>query len=98
MLDSFEISNFRLFQYLEFRRLKRVNLVVGRNNAGKSKFLEAMQHYASNAADLVESRQETWLSEVQIKPQHLSGDSVRLSKLFFKRRWNCLGITINADN
>jgi predicted ATPase len=70
MLGSFQVSNFRLFQHLEVEKLNRVNLIVGKNNSGKSTFLEALELYASNAAptvllNLVESRQETWLSEAQ---------------------------------
>jgi AAA15 family ATPase/GTPase len=86
MLESFEINNFRLFQHLEVGRLSRVNLVVGRNNAGKSTFLEAIELYASNASstvllDLVESRQETWFSEAQTHSQNFLGNPVR--HLFF---------------
>jgi ABC-type cobalamin/Fe3+-siderophores transport system ATPase subunit len=86
MLKSFQISNFRLFQHLEVERLNRVNLIVGRNNAGKSTFLEAVELYASNAAstvllDLVESRQETWFSEAQPQLHNSTGNSVR--HLFF---------------
>ncbi len=86
MLSSFQIDNFRLFQHLEVRRLSRVNLVVGRNNAGKSTFLEALELYASNASanvllDLVESRQETWFSEAQPHSQDFLGNPIR--HLFF---------------
>jgi ABC-type multidrug transport system ATPase subunit len=86
MLESFQIDNFRLFQHLQVGRLSRVNLVVGKNNAGKSTFLEAVALYASNASptvllDLVESRQETWFSEAQPQSQNLTGNSVR--HLFF---------------
>ncbi len=42
MIKSFEIENFRLFEHLKVNRLGRVNLVVGKNNAGKSAFLEAV--------------------------------------------------------
>lgn len=86
MLESFQVSNFRLFQHLEVGRLNRVNLVVGKNNAGKSTFLEAVELYASNAdptvlLDLVKSRQETWFSEAQLQSQNFTGNSVR--HLFF---------------
>ncbi len=89
MLESFEISNFRLFQHLKVERLNRVNLIVGKNNSGKSTFLEAIQLYASNASpdvilDLVDSRQETWFSEAQPKSQNLIGNFVR--HLFFKHK------------
>lgn len=86
MLSSFQIENFRLFQHLEVGKLSRVNLVVGRNNAGKSTFLEALKLYASNASanvllDLVESRQETWFSEAQPHSQDFLGNPIR--HLFF---------------
>jgi AAA15 family ATPase/GTPase len=82
MLESFQINNFRLFQHLEVRKLNRVNLIVGKNNAGKSTFLEAVELYASNASptvllDLVESRQESWFSEAQAHSQNFISNSVR---------------------
>jgi AAA15 family ATPase/GTPase len=82
MLESFQIHNFRLFQHLEVRKLNRVNLIVGKNNSGKSTFLEAVELYASNASptvllDLVESRQESWFSEAQPHSQNFISNSVR---------------------
>ncbi len=86
MLKSFQIDNFRLFQHLKVGSLSRVNLVVGKNNAGKSTFLEALELYASNASptillNLVESRQETWFSEAQRYSQNFLDNPVR--HLFF---------------
>jgi AAA15 family ATPase/GTPase len=86
MLNSFKIENFRLFQHLEVSRLGHVNLIVGKNNSGKSTFLEAVKLYASNAAptailDILESRQETWYSEAQRQSQNLFANFVR--HLFF---------------
>jgi AAA15 family ATPase/GTPase len=94
MLESFQIRNFRLFQHLEVGRLGRVNLVVGRNNAGKSTFLEAVELYASNASstvllDLVESRQETWFSEAQPHSPNFLGNPVR--HLFFGHKLPRIG-------
>lgn len=89
MLHSFQVRNFRIFQHIEVRNLGRVNLVVGRNNAGKSTFLEALELYASNvSADvllgLVEARQETWFSEAQPYSQDFLGHPFR--HLFFGRK------------
>lgn len=42
MLSSLRIEGFRAFQKLEIGRLGRVNLLVGRNNTGKSTVLEAL--------------------------------------------------------
>jgi predicted ATPase len=88
MLKSFQIKNFRIFQHLEVENLSRVNLMVGKNNSGKSTFLEAVELYASNAAsavflDLVEARQETWFSEAKPRSS-LFSNPVR--HLFFGRR------------
>jgi AAA15 family ATPase/GTPase len=49
MLDSLYIKNFRLFKELTIEKLGRVNLIVGRNNSGKTCLLEALWIYGSNA-------------------------------------------------
>lgn len=49
MLDSLLIKNFRLLAHLEVPKLGRVNLMVGKNNSGKSTVLEALRIYAGNA-------------------------------------------------
>lgn len=94
MLESFQIHNFRLFQHLEVKNLGRVNLIVGKNNSGKSTFLEALELYASNASatvmlELVESRQETWFSEAQPHSQNFISNPVR--HLFFGHKLPTIG-------
>lgn len=42
MISSFEIKNFRCFDHLALTDLKQVNLIVGKNGAGKSALLEAI--------------------------------------------------------
>ena len=53
MLDSLHIKNFRCFEDLTIPSLGRVNLIVGKNNSGKSTLLEAItvfsQHGKSQA-------------------------------------------------
>ncbi|WP_052700256.1 AAA family ATPase [Methylocucumis oryzae] len=80
MLPSFYIENFRLFDTLSINRLSRVNLVAGKNNVGKSAFLEAVLLYVSDASfekihALIQSRQENFdpdsrnhLSQLQLSP------------------------------
>jgi hypothetical protein len=46
ILNSLEIRRFRTFRHLRIERLGRVNLIVGKNNVGKSSLLEALQLYA----------------------------------------------------
>ena len=49
MLKSLKIRNFRALEDFEVSRLGRVNLIVGKNNFGKSSVLEALRIYAGNA-------------------------------------------------
>ncbi|QTR49069.1 AAA family ATPase [Candidatus Thiothrix anitrata] len=51
MLDSLHIKNFRCFEDLTIPSLGRVNLIVGKNNSGKTTLLEAVSVFA-NGKDL----------------------------------------------
>jgi ABC-type uncharacterized transport system ATPase subunit len=60
-LRDLEIAGFRTFRRLRLANLGRVNLIVGRNNVGKSSVLEALQLYADGGAsstirDLLQTR------------------------------------------
>ncbi|MEI6068025.1 MAG: AAA family ATPase [Methylococcaceae bacterium] len=48
MLKSLVIKNFRTLADFEVAKLGRVNLIVGKNNSGKSSVLEALRIYAGN--------------------------------------------------
>src|SRR3989442_14163526 len=50
ILNSLEIRNFRAFRDLKIDHLGRGNLLVGKNNVGKTSLLEAIQLYASRAS------------------------------------------------
>ena len=56
ILDSLEIRRFRCFQELRIGRLGPVNLIVGKNNVGKSTLLEALRLYAPPLFLLICSR------------------------------------------
>lgn len=49
LLGSLKVENFRILQDFEVRKLGRVNLIVGKNNSGKSTVLEALRIYAGAA-------------------------------------------------
>jgi ABC-type cobalamin/Fe3+-siderophores transport system ATPase subunit len=94
MLASFLIKNFRLFKELQIQELGRVNLVVGRNNSGKSALLEAIELYASNTspkilADLITKRQETWTNQTQAPGQKTDLNPLR--HLFYGHQLPALG-------
>ena len=65
MIKDFHIKNFRHFEDVKLNNLKRVNLFVGKNSAGKSALLEALLLFFTQMSDkyLPEihlSRQENW--------------------------------------
>lgn len=49
-LPSLEISNFRAFRQLRIERFGQVNLIVGKNNVGKSCLLEAIRLYMESGS------------------------------------------------
>ncbi|RZK12434.1 MAG: DUF2813 domain-containing protein [Hymenobacter sp.] len=49
LMDSFEVENFRSLKHLKLEKLARVNLLVGKNNSGKTSVLEAL--YAFSASE-----------------------------------------------
>lgn len=82
MLTSFTAQRFRLFEKLEIRNLSRVNLFVGRNNAGKSALLEAIEAYVSGVTvttllSLVEAREGVWDDRLQPRGRPSTIESVR---------------------
>lgn len=64
-MDSFYIRNFRLFKETSIENLGQINLITGKNNSGKSCFLEALYLYAQSASpfvmdQLISNRAEDW--------------------------------------
>jgi predicted ATPase len=90
MLNSLQIQNFRLFQDFRMDDLARVNLIVGKNNVGKSSLLEAaflLVHPNPFAAlaTLLENRRELSINEpVQDTPYPRQWYDI--SHLFFNRQ------------
>ena len=52
MLSSLRIRKLRVFDAIDVERLARVNLVVGKNNTGKTCLLEALRLYGDSASDV----------------------------------------------
>lgn len=93
MLESLLVERFRLFRHMEVRNFGRVNLIVGKNNVGKTALLEAIQLYASNASpsvlrDIVVSRQETWIGTTT---KNSEGRANALRHLFYGHKLPLLG-------
>lgn len=63
LLNSLQIQGFRAFQHLTLPRLARVNLIVGKNNVGKTSLLEALRIYGTEGepatiVEILRSRDE----------------------------------------
>lgn len=82
MLKSFSVKNFRLFRSLQVQDLAQLNLLVGKNNTGKSAFLEAVRLLVEDASpqmlwDLVTSRQESRRGRVEVIGGEEAGSPIR---------------------
>ena len=49
MLTSIELTGFRGFRQLKLEGLQRVNLIVGKNNSGKTSLLEAIERFGKRS-------------------------------------------------
>jgi AAA domain, putative AbiEii toxin, Type IV TA system len=64
MLRELTIENYRCFQKLHVKDLAQVNLIVGKNNVGKTSFLEAVYLYVSQGnpkalLEILSAREQT---------------------------------------
>ncbi len=92
VLDSLEIKNFRAFKHLRIEKLGRVNLIVGKNNVGKSSVLEALWIYAEQGEPALLYRLLTQRDELTYngkEPARISANtqerSLAFNNLFFDR-------------
>ena len=89
ILDSLKICNFRVFRDLSIERLGRVNLIVGKNNVGKTCILEALRLFTNLGSsevvwDILEARDESGYN----LPRNADDieKSLSLKYLFYGRR------------
>ena len=47
-MKSLEVKKYKNFEHLTLNDLANINLIVGKNNVGKSALLEAVSIFASN--------------------------------------------------
>ncbi len=60
LFDNLEISQFRTFSFLTIEKLGQVNLIIGKNNVGKSTLLEAFWLYANMGAPHIVHATYSW--------------------------------------
>lgn len=81
-LPSFVAERFRAFRRLSIEHLGRVNLIVGKNNAGKSTLLEALWVYASTGAPYALAQILGWRDErVSLAPGTETSVAAQLATL-----------------
>lgn len=90
MLNSLEIKNYRNLKHLCITKLGRVNLIVGKNNTGKSSLLEAVMILgASNPMNAIQSILEQRLENFTAddnKGEFLNESiSTIISNIFYKK-------------
>ncbi|MGD1902643.1 MAG: ATP/GTP-binding protein [Geitlerinemataceae cyanobacterium] len=79
MLKSLRVENFRALDELQIDRLARVNLIVGKNNVGKTTLLEAIHLYESKDVYDATTRILQRRDEYSIER---NGDQFNLENLF----------------
>lgn len=89
MLNSLEIKNYRNLKHLQIQKLGKVNLIVGKNNTGKTSVLEAISIYQQRGElewifqEVLEKRNENLVNEDKKNYQELMVES--LSSIFYNR-------------
>lgn len=89
MLQSLEIRNYRNLRHLTIEKLGRVNLLVGKNNTGKTSVLEAVGIYVNkgNLPYLIQLLDERGENYIRRNPNLTEDDVLKtLSALFTDRR------------
>jgi hypothetical protein len=88
VLPNFQIIGFRGFRHLTLDRLGRVNLVVGKNNVGKSSLLEAINLYSQDGfpaaiVSLLRDREQIQALQHSDNPEILDTALFAVMRLFY---------------
>ena len=75
LMESFEVENFRSLKHLKLEKLARVNLLVGKNNSGKTSVLEGLYSIAN-------IRNQYWVQTIE-STRHLNTDRSDFRHLFY---------------
>ena len=102
MLTDLSIKNFRLFEKFKIDNLARVNLIVGKNNVGKSTLLEAIQLLVSQGSPQALFEQLEARGEISLDEESFHRKRARrynISHLFFGhflQNGSCLRLTASG--
>jgi AAA15 family ATPase/GTPase len=100
MLKEIEIQNFRCFEHTKISGFERVNLIGGKNNAGKTALLEALllfndpdgnSIFALKTLRMESSESSEWLESIE------STESIELIESKHKRGWANFFYSLNKE-
>jgi len=90
-IENITIENFKCFEHLEIDGIERVNLIGGKNNVGKTAFLEAVELLvSSNTGELLASNTAKMLIRRQVGNNRKDMDVD-----FIKENYNYIKISVN---
>ena len=94
MLKEIEIQNFRCFEQIKISGFERVNLIGGKNNAGKTALLEALFLYSDP-----DGRSIFALKKLRMESSESSASSEWIESIesIYKREWDNLFYSLNKD-
>ncbi|ABX06308.1 ATP-binding protein [Herpetosiphon sp.] len=89
-LNSLIIQNFRGFENFQINQLGRVNLIVGKNNIGKTSLLEAIWLYANRGSsvtiyDILKDRDEHRVFNLNPTTEQTQQEILAIKNLFYQR-------------
>jgi AAA15 family ATPase/GTPase len=94
MLNSLQISNFKGIKEIRISTLGRLNLIVGKNNSGKSSILEALMLYASGGSEVIldeisqlHDEKSRYSSAYDDEKKNLFGQALPYEHLFYGRQF-----------
>ena len=87
LLDSLEIKGYRCFEHLTIEKLGRVNLIVGKNNVGKTALLEALWIWCEGSAwnYVLRTIDKILTRRSEKSPDQLHEDGREYRHLFYNR-------------
>ncbi|WP_252179459.1 AAA family ATPase [Endozoicomonas sp. 4G] len=73
MITSFSVENLKKFQHLELKDLKRINIISGQNNTGKTSILEALFMFYDRSSPELTLKQYAWrgVNTINFQPSSL---------------------------
>ncbi len=89
-LNSLIIQNFRGFENFQINQLGRVNLIVGKNNVGKTSLLEAIWLYANRGSgvtiyNILKDRDEHRVFNLNNDAEQTQQEILAIKNLFYQR-------------